>query len=242
MATRFSLTSDRFIRENEELRAKLAEAEGKLAEARDLIRGMQSGGVEAAVAPGPRSLTPKGAEEDYRAMLDAKGVVLYCNQRLGDLLGLELDHIIGNSVTKFVSTEKRHLLEVLLVEARSGEPGSAELEFQSGRSNAVPVSVSLCRIKAAEPPTMCMVLTDLTEQKKRDELIAAGRLSALILDSAAEAIAVCDEAGTIIAGNEALQKLCAGNPFFQPFDEAVPLVLAEGSSRMGKLFSIADAL
>ena len=252
MVTRFSLTSDRFIRENEELRAKLAEAEGKLAEARDLIRGMQSGGVEAAAAPGPRSLTPKGAEEDYRAlleamnegaaMLDAKGVVLYCNQRLGDLLGLELDHIIGNSVTKFVSTEKRHLLEVLLVEARSGEPSSAELEFQSGRSNAVPVSVSLCRIKAAEPPTMCMVLTDLTEQKKRDELIAAGRLSALILDSAAEAIAVCDEAGTIIAGNEALQKLCAGNPFFQPFDEAVPLELVEGPAVAGKRFRIADAL
>ena len=255
MATRFSLTSDRFIRENEELRAKLAEAEAKLAEARELIRTLQPGAVEGGAAPGPRSVArsaAQGAEEDYRAlleamnegaaMLDAGGTVLYCNQRLGNLLSLELDKIIGNSVTKFVPLEKRHLLEFLVLEARSGKPGSAELAFQSGRNNLVPVSLSLCRIKAAEPPTLCMVLTDLTEQKKRDELIAAGRLSALILDSAAEAIAVCDEAGTIIAGNEALQKLCAGNPFFQPFDEAVPLELADGSSSAGKHFSIADAL
>ncbi len=252
MATRFTLTSDRFIRENEELRARLAEAECKLAEARELIRTLQPASPDNLTVGGPRPFMLKGGEEDYRALLevmnegaatlDAKGTVLYCNQRLCDLLGIELQHIIGNSVTKFVEPDKRHLLEVLLVEARSGKPSFTELEFQCGRSNPVPVSVSLRQIRAAEPPTMCMVFTDLTEHKQQDELIAAGRLSALILDSAAEAIAVCDEAGTIIAGNEALQKLCAGNPFFQPFDDALPLVLAEGSSRMGKLFSIADAL
>ncbi len=87
-----------------------------------------------------------------------------------------------------------------------------------------------------------MVVTDLSERKKSDELIAAGRLSTSILESAAEAIAVCDRTGKIITVNEALERLCGFNPLFQSFDLAIPLVRNDSLTKVPKRFLIAEAL
>ena len=61
-----------------------------------------------------------------------------------------------------------------------------------------------------------MVVTDVTEYKKRDEMIAAGRMATSILESAAEAIAVCDASGTIVKVNEALKDLANAIHCFSP--------------------------
>ena len=100
-------------RESSALRAHLAEAENKLAEAQDVIRAIQSGDVDAVVVSGPEGdqvFTLRGAEYAYRALVEAMnegaatlgvdGTVLYCNQRLSDLLGISLEQIIGSPVTK----------------------------------------------------------------------------------------------------------------------------------------------
>ncbi len=85
-------------------------------------------------------------------------------------------------------------------------------------------------MKSLAPTAICMVVTDLTERKRNDELIAAGRLSTSILESAAEAIAVCDQAGRIVTANQALERLCGSNPLFQPFDLAIPLKVNDGGA------------
>ena len=118
------------MRENEALRARLAEAESKLAEAQDVIRAIQSGDVDAVVVSGPEGeqiFTLKGAEYAYRALVEAMnegaatlgvdGTVLYCNQRLSDLVGIPLEQIIGGPVAKHVAAESKHIFETLFAHA-----------------------------------------------------------------------------------------------------------------------------
>ena len=83
----------------------------------------------------------------------------------------------------------KHYFPVRRAERRA-RPNSI---FKPGGNNAIAVYISLRQMRSVEPPALCMVITDLTERKKRDELIASGKLSNSILESAAEAIAVCDD-------------------------------------------------
>ena len=76
-----------------DLRIRLAIAEGKLAEAQELIQAIQQGEVDAVVVSGPAGdqvFSLKDAEYGYRALVEAMsesaatlavdGTVLYCNE------------------------------------------------------------------------------------------------------------------------------------------------------------------
>jgi PAS domain S-box-containing protein len=262
MAMQTLMSSEELMREIEKLRAKLAEAKSKLAqtenqlaEAREVLQAIQSGEVDAVVVSRPEGdqvYTLQGAEYAYRAlveamnegaaMLGADGTVLYCNQRFAGILGLPLEQIIGNPVSELAAPQAKHNFEALLAQARNGVACKAELEFLPGDSGLIPVQVSLGEMKTVAPSTLSMVVSDLTERKKRDDLIAAGRLATSILESAAEAIAVCDEIGMIIHANEALENLCGFNPIFQRFESALPLEETGGAAGSLKYLSISEAL
>ena len=100
--------------EIEDLRAQLAEAQGKLAEAQEVIRAIQSGDVDAVVVTGPEGeqvFTLRGAEYAYRVLVEAMnegagtigedGAILYCNRRLSDLLRVPIERIIGKPAAAF---------------------------------------------------------------------------------------------------------------------------------------------
>src|SRR6266513_1650115 len=248
-------SSEERTREIASLRVRLAEAESKLAEAQEVIQAIQSGEVDAVVVSRPEGdqvFTLRGAEYAYRALVEAMnegaatlgadGTVLYCNQRLSDLVGIPLEQIIGNAGASLVAQESKHEFDAAISQARRGKPCKTELDFLSRHGSRVPVYISVREMSAVDPPALCMVVTDLTERKKRDELIAAGRLATSILESAAEAIAVCDETGKIIRVNKALEDLCGFNPLFQDFDTALPLEVQEHLSGPVKPFAISDAL
>ena len=127
-----------------------------------------------------------------------------------------------------IPQESKRLFEAVLARASSGEACNTELDFRSGKGEVAPAHLSLRKMKSLKPTAICMVVTDLTERKRNDELIAAGRLATSILESAAEAIAVCDQEGRIVTANQALERLCGSNPLFQPFDLAIPLKVNDG--------------
>ncbi len=235
-------------RDNEELRAKLAETE-------ETLRAICSGEVDAVVVSGPNGdqlFTLKGAEYAYRALVEAmnegaatissEGAVLYCNQRLADLLGRPGQIIIGAAVTKLVAPSSREAFAALFAQALAGEPGKAEIKLQAADEQHVTSYVSLRRMEGDDPAAVCMVVTDLTEHKKRDELINAGELARSILASTREAIAVCDKDGVIISANQALCDVCGLNPLFQPFDAVLPLQIKDENSRAAIRFSVMAAL
>jgi len=239
--------------EIDSLRERLVQVENALAEAQDVIRAIQAGEVDAVVVSGPKgeqvfSLT--GAEYAYRALVEAinegaatislDGTVLYCNRRLAELVDIPLEQIIGNSASQLFGGESVRIFQAMMERSLNGDPAKAEIDLPWAEGRR-PVYVSL-REMNAPGAALCMVVTDLSEHKKRDELIAAGKLARSILESAAEAIAVCDETGQIISANKAMEELCGFNPLFRFFDEAVPLEFPDDSkSRQGR-FSIASAL
>jgi PAS domain S-box-containing protein len=238
-----------------ELALEVETLRAQLAEAQDVIRAIQSGDVDALVVSGPQGeqvFTLKGAEYAYRALVEAMnegaatlshdGVVLYCNQRLAGLLDISEERIIGAPVAKLISPGSSEEFAALMANALAGESGKAELRLKGAGRNSISAYVSLRRIESDEPSAVCMVVTDLTEHKKRDELIAAGELSRSILESAAEAIAVCDTDGTIIRANTALKNLCGSNPLFQPFDAVFPLEIVREASGAVEPFSVFTVL
>ena len=242
-------------REGDALRARLAEVEGKLAEAQELIRAIHSGEVDAVVVSGPSGdqvFTLRDAEYAYRVLVEsmnegaatlaADGTVLYCNHRLANLLGAPLEQIVGSPVTKLLSSGNAHIFEALLAQARSGEPVTAGLDLELADGKDLPIQLSLREMASVEPVALSMVVTDLTESKARDEIIAAGKLAATILESAAEAIAVCDQTGLVILGNQAFETLCGCNPLFKPFNALLPLQPAGESASPEKFIPISDAL
>lgn len=247
MAHPMSMSGSSLIRENEELRAKLAEAQ-------EILRAIQAGEVDAFVIAGPQGeqiFTLKGAEHAYRVLVEtmnegaatvaADGTVLYCNQRLADLTGVAQSQITGNPISKLFAPCEESTFQALLNHALSGQALRAELELQRGGEPPVPAYISLRRIEGDEPATVCMVATDLTEHKRRDELVAAGTLARSILESTAEAIAVCDDLGHILAANEAMNRLCGMNPLFQAFDAVLPLEIVSPNSGSER-FSILTVL
>jgi PAS domain S-box-containing protein len=202
--------------ELESLRARLADAE-------ETLRAIRHGEVDALIVAGEggdRVFTLKGAETPYRVLVeqmqegaataDTTGVILYSNRRFAELMGLPLERVIGSSVRDVVTAPDRPALERLLRAAGAGTT-RAELTFAAGPGQAIPVY--LCASPLPEDPGMlCLVATDLTEQKRNEEILASEKLARSILDNAAEAVVVCDSSGRIIRASNIARDLCDQDP------------------------------
>jgi PAS domain S-box-containing protein len=241
-------------RENELLRIQLAEAESQLADAQEVIAAIRSGEVDAVVVSGPdgeQVFTLRGAESAYRALVEAMnegaatigsdGTLLYCNQHLSEMLGISLDQVMGRPFSDVMGSDAMEIIRPLVDRALRGLAAKAEVEMRSSGGRLIPTHVSISKMKIEEPTALCMVVTDLTESKKWEDLISADKLTKSILDSSAEGIAVCDGSGNILTLNGALKRLCGSNPILEHFDRAFPLQIEDGNDSP-KLFTISSAL
>jgi PAS domain S-box-containing protein len=209
--------------ELESLRARLAEAE-------ETIRAIRQGDVDALIVAGPDGdcvYTLKGAETPYRILVeqmqegavttDAAGTILYSNRRFAGLMGQPLERVIGSSIRDAVIPADRAALERLLASAVRGTV-RAEVTFAVGPGRAIPVYICAGPLPEA-PETICLIATDLTEQKRSEEVLASEKLARSILDNAAEAVVVCDAGGRIIRASRIARELCAGDPAGRLFTE-----------------------
>src|SRR5207302_6985716 len=127
-----SKSVDELLRENEDLRRRLEEAE-------DTVRAISGGEVDAfVVASGPAEevLTLGAADRPYRllveamgqgaATLAADGTVLYANRRFAELLAAPLEKVVGAGLGAFVAREDRPEFDALL---RRGRAGGGRLEL-----------------------------------------------------------------------------------------------------------------
>lgn len=256
MKSQSTSSSERLLQENQSLRAQLALVESQLAEAQEVVRAIQSGEVDAVVVNGPSGnqvFTLTHAEHAYRALIEAMnegaatlakdGTILYCNRRLSDLMAIPLERMIGSPITSLVAEEQERIFEALINQTQmAGEPCTVELEIRNAEGRQVPVHISLSEMKAGEPTALCMLVADLTERKRTEDLLAAGQLASSILESTVEAIAVCDPTGKIITCNAALNELCGRNPLFRQFDEALNLELQDATGEIEDASLIAPAL
>lgn len=224
--------------EFENLRARLEEAESTL----DAIR---SGEVDALVVYGERGeqvYTLKGAEQPYRvfvenmqegaATLDQEGVILYCNQRLADMLKTPLSRVMGCAISDFLPQEEVGQFNQLMTQAQASS-ARGELRLASSEGT-VPVLVSMTMLSQEHEAYLALTLTDLTEQKRNEEVHASERLARSILDNTTEAILVCDPAGRIVRANAEARRLAGGDPIRQDFREAYGLMFDDKSDPLAR--------
>jgi signal transduction histidine kinase len=79
---------------------------------------------------------------------------------------------------------------------------------------------------------VCLVVTDLTEQKRQEEILASEALARTILEQTTEALVVVDNMGRIIRASQAAHRLAGCNVLLEDFAAVFPLqsTIATGPS------------
>jgi PAS domain S-box-containing protein len=223
----------RVLDEIEQLKARLTAAE-------EALGAIREGHVDAIVVPGPNGtqvFTLAGSDAAYRVFVERMkegavtispdGTILYCNHAFSEILQLHLDQVIGRSIYEFVPRPERDRFDSVYKHPLDG-PAKIEIQLTNALGDKVPVFASANMFQEGST-TVCMVFTDLSEQKRQEEVVSAGRLAHLILQQAAEAIAVCDGSGKIVLASQAFHHLCGKNTLLLPFDTVMPLDFVDHS-------------
>ncbi|WP_204150188.1 PAS domain S-box protein [Leptolyngbya sp. CCY15150] len=214
-----------------ELLAEIQSLRDRLTASEDTLRAIQSGEVDALVVStpdGPRIFTLQTADQSYRllveemqqgaAILSAEGLILYGNQSLADLLERPLEQLIGAHFQQFLSLQDSLLFQSRTGAAAQKENDTLELFLISSSAVEIPVYITISSLNMNETLMTCLVITDLTQQKRHEETLAAERLSRFILEQAGEAILVCDADGIIIRASQVACELWGQKLLGQPFD------------------------
>jgi signal transduction histidine kinase len=156
--------------------------QARLDEAEETLRAFRSGEVDAIVASGPegdRVYTLKGADETYRVMvqemaegaltLALDGLILFSNRQFASMLRRPLERVIGSRILDFVALEDAHVVSELL--ARTGGR-KAEVRLRLDSALLVPVYLSIQNVVLDGAECHCVIVTDLSAQKRYKEIVA----------------------------------------------------------------------
>ena len=154
--------------------------------------------------------------------LSDDGVIVYCNKQIARLLGASHQDLLGRPFRSFLAPTSVPLFEALWQRSRT-EASRGEVRLVAADGSQVPVYLALRLLPADGLAQTSMVIADLTEQKRYQEIMASEVFATSVLDQAQDAIVVCDPSGQVIRANQAAERLCGVNPLLQPFDVVFPL-------------------
>jgi PAS domain S-box-containing protein len=164
--------SDKLIsKEIVELRQRLADAE-------ETLRAITSGEVDALMVKtslGERAFTLQGADTVYRIAIEnvnegvitlsLGGTILFSNHCFARMMRVKLNKIIGASIFDFVP-DRHDLLADMLAQ----NSGRSEVSFRTGNGTTV-LTLMATKKLLLDDFTICAVITELTEQKKSEEVV-----------------------------------------------------------------------
>ncbi|MBZ5689928.1 MAG: PAS domain-containing sensor histidine kinase [Acidobacteriia bacterium] len=142
---------------------------------------------------GEQVVSLKGGEPAYRMLVEAmsegaatvsrSGAVLYCNGRLAELINWPPEKVIGSMVQSLVAETEGDRFEALLAEAQKGV-AKGEFNLRCRDGSPVPVYLSLNRFRGYDGQALGMVITDLSEQKRKqaEEIKQAEAMHRLLLE------------------------------------------------------------
>src|ERR1700733_9139661 len=172
----------------EDLSARLRDLQARLDEAEETLRALRSGEVDAIVASGPegdRVYTLKGADETYRVMvqemaegaltLTLDGLILFSNKQFATMLDSPLERVIGSRLPDFVAPEDARIVVELLSRTDWNKAGGskAEVRLNPRRSQHFkPVYLSVRAVILDGSQCYCVIVTDLSAQKRYEEIVA----------------------------------------------------------------------
>ncbi len=168
--------------ENRALQDEVHSLKARLEEAEELRRAISEGDLDALVIPGPEGemiFTLNSADYAYRVLVETMnegtatltfdGTILYCNRHFAELLRMPLQDIVGTSIYRSIVPENAIAFKALMQHEKS----SGEINLRIEGAAPVPVYMSISSLQAeGSPSAWCLVVTDLTEQKKNEERLA----------------------------------------------------------------------
>ncbi len=231
----------------EKLKARNEELQRRLEESQELLRAIRCGEVDALVTSGPHGeqvFTLEGADRAYRTLIEAMnegavtlaqdGTVLYSNHSFAEMVKSPLEKVVGNSIYRFIPSEHLAIFKRLLLDL-----GKGELSLQADDESLLPVFFTLSALPLTESQeAFSAVFTDLTEQKRGEDMIAAERLARSIIEQATEAIVVCDDLGRIIRASDVAALILGCDPILLSFEESFDLRLSNGEKLTPASFAL----
>jgi two-component system NarL family sensor kinase len=166
---------------------ELARIRARLAEADETLRAIRTGEVDAVMVAGkegPQIFTLEGAEHAYRVLIEsmnegaltltADKTILYANQCFARMVKCPLEQVIGDSFRRFLSAADRATLRPLM--KRTAKSGSKiQIHLHAGDGSQMPVHISIRPLpkSGSKKATIGMVVTDMTEARRTEELLRA---------------------------------------------------------------------
>ena len=222
----------------EQLEQEVQDLRYQLEIAKETLRAIGNGEVDALVIAGlegEQVYTLQGADSSYRMLVEEmkegaatittdSTLLLYCNKRLASLVKTPLKNLIGTDFKEFISPSDLTLFQALSQKANLGS-GKAELTLIARDGTEVPVYLSINILNQKGVEVGCLIITDLSEQKRDEDIVAQERLTRLLLEQAAESIIVCDHQGKIIRASQEAQRILGANLLLSDFDDLIKLEL-----------------
>jgi PAS domain S-box-containing protein len=213
--------------------------EMRLEEAESTLQAIRHGEVDALVVSsptGPQVYTLQSADHPYRILiqemqegaltLTSTGLILYANLAFARMMRTSLESIVGTSVQRFVAPRELQSFQAFFERcARSNSRG--EMVLQAADGTLVPAFLACNSFRVDDFQSVCLVVTDLTEQKRQEEILVSEALARAILDQAAEALVVTDTTGRIIRASQEAHQLAGCNVLLQDFETVFSLQFAE---------------
>jgi PAS domain S-box-containing protein len=166
---------------------EISRLQANLREAQETLEAIRSGEVDAVVVQGPNgnqiySLT--SAEQPYRVYVEqmqegavtvsSEGLILYCNQRFADMMQAPLERVISSKISAYLGPEAWRTIGHVFEQGNAVKYECA-LKRESGEK--LPVHLTASRLPMENQNVMCLVVTDLTDQKKHEEVRLARELA-----------------------------------------------------------------
>jgi PAS domain S-box-containing protein len=221
----------------------IADLRHRLAEADETLRAIRENEVDALVMRGPigeEVFTIGGDPDSYRAFmevmepgavaLDGDGRVLYANNMFTQLLGVQLAQLQGRRLIDVLPTDTGKEIKLLLSNAGATRQ-SGEVHFpQNGHGGldrhfmaaAIPFRLGTISGHA-------VTFADVTERVLSEGVAQIEHAARAVIDSANEAVLVCDRGGVVTHANAAAKIFYDGNPVGRLFSEIVPLVFHDSA-------------
>jgi PAS domain S-box-containing protein len=171
-------TREELLVENQKLQTQLEENE-------EVISAIQYDKVDAVVVAGPKGnqvYLLKPDTRSYRILLEtmtegtvlttSDGTIFRCNSRFAEMVGSPAESITSSSVLSYVPEEEHCLIKPLFDEATKGS-FKREIHLKAGEGRLLPVNLSINPLQIEDSLGFCIVITDISEQKRNEKTIAA---------------------------------------------------------------------
>jgi PAS domain S-box-containing protein len=222
----------------EQLRQRIEQLDMRLEEAESTLQAIRHGEVDALVVSGPAGpqvYTLQSADHPYRILiqemqegaltLTSTGLILYANLAFASMMRTSLESIVGTSVQRFVAPRDLQSFVALFERGTRGN-SRGEVVLQAADGTLVPAFLACNSFRVDDFQSVCLVLTDLAEQKRQEEILVSEALARAILEQAAEALVVIDTTGHIIRASQEAHRLAGCNVLLQDFETVFPLQFA----------------